>query len=175
MYHRLRSLHRWVGLVCALFLLIISGTGLFLALKSRFDWIRPPTQTGSEVGSLAEIVPVSRVVEAAFGAGYPELRSRDDIDRVEYHASKNVFKVHSKKGYREVQVCGGTGRVLATGQRNDQLLENIHDLRFFHPVLRETLLPVVAVGLFGLSCSGVVIALVPIVRRARFRRQKAGR
>jgi len=95
-----------------------------------------------------------------------------DVDRLEYHAKKNVYKILAKTGYDEVQIDGTSGKVLSVGKRNDQMFEDIHDLSFFHPVLRETALPVIAVILFVLGTSGVTMYFVPIARRRRFQREQ---
>lgn len=172
MFRVLRTLHRWAGLVGALFLILIALTGFILALKDVISGVKPPTAKGSEVAGLHEVVPVSVALDAAFAQGIPELKGPDDVDRFEYHAGKNVFKVLSAEGYHEVQVDGKTGEVVSVGLRNDQRFEDIHDLRAFHPSLRELVLPVVAVILFVLGVSGVVMFFVPVVRRAKFRREQ---
>lgn len=88
---------------------------------------------------------------------------------MEIHFDKGVVKVTSKEGFKEVQVCTNTGKVLGDGTRWDQFAENVHDLRVFHINLRDYLLPFVALGLFGLACTGLGIAAVPVIRRRRFR------
>ncbi|MCW5936452.1 MAG: PepSY domain-containing protein [Fimbriimonadaceae bacterium] len=175
MFRRLRTLHKWVGLVCSLFLALISATGFLLAIKAKLDWVRPPTMSGGEVQSLSEVVSVQKAVDAVVALGHPEIQSIDDLDRFEYHADKNVYKLISKDNYLEAQVCGLTADVLSTGRRNDQLLEDIHDMSFFSEGANEWLLPVVAAGLFVLSVSGIVIFAVPIFRRIKFERQRPGR
>ncbi|MFQ3678425.1 MAG: hypothetical protein SNJ74_10845, partial [Fimbriimonadaceae bacterium] len=60
--------------------------------------------------------------------------------------------------------------VLQVARRNDQFIEDLHDLSFFGEPLHRWVLPVVGAGLFALSLSGVVIYSVPVVRRMRFRR-----
>lgn len=171
MYRTLRTLHKLAGLVGSLFLVAISVTGFVLALKGPIPSIRPATRSGADIATLADVVHPAQALEAAFGVGLGELRERDHLDRFEYHADKNVYKVLSKDAYHEVQVCGATGNVLAVGRRNDQMMEDIHDLSFLHPSLRETVLPAVAVLLFFLGTSGVVMYFVPVVRRMRHRRQ----
>jgi uncharacterized iron-regulated membrane protein len=172
-YHLLRTLHRWTGLIGSLFLLIISGSGFLLATKDTLGWVKPKTHSGSAFQHHSEIVPISVAVESAIALGIPELQTIHDIERVDYRPEKNVFKIVTHRGYHEVQVDGKTGEVLNVAKRWDQLTEHIHDLRFFSMILRDWWLPVVAVLLFLLGLTGVVIFFVPIVRRARFRRAQA--
>lgn len=171
MYKGIRNVHKWAGLVACLFLMVISFTGFFLAIKGKLDWMRPPTQSGT-AAAVEDLASVGVVMESAFGAGYGELKSAEDIDRLEFHAEDGIWKVLSKDGYREVQVDGVTGEVLSKGQRNDQLFEDIHDLSFFAKFWHEWGLPLVGILLFGLSVSGVVMFFVPVVRRWKFERER---
>jgi uncharacterized iron-regulated membrane protein len=173
MYRALRTLHKVSGLVGSAFLMVIAVTGFLLAIKGRVEAIRPATRQGGAVVSMAEVAHPERVLAAAYGVGLAELRDVSDVRRFEYHVDKNVYKVLSARGYREVQVDGATGRVLSVGLRNDQRFEDLHDLSLVHPALRSTLLPVVAVLLFGLGASGVAMYFVPIVRRRRHRASRS--
>src|SRR5688572_9278823 len=172
MYHRLRSIHRWIGLIGSIFLAVISATGFLLATKGSIGWIRPPEADGEEIASLAETVTNHQAAEAAFALNIPELRSMKDIDRIDYRPKSNVFKIVSKEGYHEVQVDGKSGKVLQVARRNDQLAEDIHDMSYFADAVHKYWLPVVAVLLFGLAITGIVIFFVPVVRRWRFRRSQ---
>lgn len=173
MYKGLRNLHKWAGLAGCLFLMVISFSGFFLSVKGKVDWMRPKTQLGSPYTDPSELIAVSRVMDAAFGAGYGELKTLDDIDRMEFHAEDRIWKVLSKTGYREVQVDAVTGQILSRGQRNDQVFEDIHDFSFFADLLHEWGLPAVALVLFILSVSGVAMFFVPILRRWKYKRSAA--
>lgn len=175
MFHRIRALHKWIGLINSLFLVVISATGLLLAVKKRFDWIQPATQKGEKVESLADVASLGDVAEAAFQVGLPELKTPEDIHRFELHVDKNVIKVTSKDGFKEVQIDAKTAKVLSVGDRNDSLLETIHDMSFFSPALHAWLLPVVAVSLFLLGISGAYMFSVPVFRRWKFRKGRTGK
>lgn len=174
MFRFSRSLHKWVGVISCLFMILVAGTGLLLAWKKKFDWIQPPTQKGAKLESAGQVLPVAKIAESVFSAGIPELTSLEDVDRFELHAGKGIFKVTSKEGFHEVQVDASSGEVLSRAQRNDQLFENIHDLSFFNPALRETLLPLVALSLILLGSSGLVLFATPLYRRWQFNRGKTG-
>ena len=169
MYRWIRTLHKITGVAGSLFLILIAVTGFFLALKRIVPGIRPPTLKGS-VKTIEQAVHPTAAVEAAVSAGLSGLSNVSDIDRFEIHMDKGVYKIISKTNFHEVQVDMGTGQVLGVGTRNDQLIENIHDLSFIEPRLRETLLPVVALALFALGASGLSIYFVPILRRRKHRR-----
>lgn len=173
MFRLLRVLHRWIGLVASLFLLTISITGFLLATKSTFGWVRPPERDGAPMESLDQAVSVHRAADAAFSVGLEKLARREHIDRIDYRPKSNVFKVVSKEGYHEVQVCGATGKVLQVASRNDQLSEDIHDLSFVHDSLNKYWLPVVACALAYLSLSGIAMFLTPVYRRWKYKRKRA--
>ncbi len=171
MYHRLRTFHRWIGIVGALALILIASTGFLLATKDTFGWVKPKTREGPELVGLDRVVTLDTAAKAAFSLGIPELQSHEDIERIDYRPGKNVFKIVSHRGYHEVQVSGETGEVLNVAKRIDQMAEDFHDLSFFSEPLHLFGLPVVAVILFGLGVTGICIFFVPVIRRWRFRRQ----
>lgn len=170
MYHKIRSLHRTAGLIASLFLLVISVTGFLLANKARFEWMRPPARQGLEVSTMAEVISIQQAIEAAIALNHPQIRSHNDVERVDYRPGKNIFKVISQEGYLEVQVDGKTGQVLSSSFRTDQLTEDIHDLSFFASWLHDYGLSMVAILLFILSCSGITIYMTPVIRKYRYRR-----
>ncbi|HRK21148.1 MAG TPA: PepSY-associated TM helix domain-containing protein [Fimbriimonadaceae bacterium] len=173
MFRNIRAIHKWIGLVNSLFLVVISCTGLLLALKKRFDWIQPPTHKGEVLANLNEVVPIGKAADAVFAANVPELKSMEDVNRFELHVDKNVFKVTSKEGFKEVQVDAKTGEVLSVAQRNDMMFEAIHDMSFIHESLHTWVLPLVAISLFLLGVSGAYMFSVPVFRRWKYR-QKQG-
>jgi uncharacterized iron-regulated membrane protein len=173
MYHFFRSFHRWLGIIGALALIVIASTGFLLATKDTFGWVKPKTHSGEEMSQLADVVSVDRAAAAAFALGIPELQSHVDIDRIDYRPAKNVFRIVSLSGYHEVRVGGESGDVLNVAKRVDQMAEDIHDFRYFSEQLHLFGSPIVAVLLFGLGVTGITIFFVPVVRRWRYRRQKA--
>ncbi|HSI73248.1 MAG TPA: PepSY domain-containing protein [Fimbriimonas sp.] len=166
----MRLLHRWIGITTSLFMVLIASTGLLLALKKRVDWIQPPTTRGVQLTSLAEVAGCEAIAAAVFQLQLPELSSVHHIDRFELHVDKNVYKVTSKTGYREVQVEAKTARVLSVARRNDTMFEQIHDLSFLSPFLHDWVLPLVSLSLLTLGLSGIYMFFVPVVRRWQFKR-----
>jgi uncharacterized iron-regulated membrane protein len=149
-------------------LALLAVTGFFLATKKRFAWMQPPPAEAAKVVNEAEIISVEEAVKAAYARGHKELQSLDDIDRVDYRPGDNIFKVISNDGYIEIQVDGKTGKVLSDSFRNDQLMEDIHDLSFFADLAHAWLLPAVAIGLATLAITGVTLFLTPVYRRWQF-------
>lgn len=171
MFRSLRTIHKWAGLISSLILMTIAVTGFFLAVKGKVSWMRPPVVPATAVKDFKTVVSPGVAMEIAFAQNLADLKDPSDVDRVDYRPKDNTFKVLSKKGYHEVQVDGSTGQVLQVATRNDSLMEDIHDLSFFAEWTHEWLLPSVAVILFMLSTSGVVMFFTPVVRRWKFKRQ----
>ncbi len=172
MLHRIRKLHKWIGLINSLFLLLIAGTGFLLAIKSRVSWVRPEEKSGAERSASPTRISVDQAMEAAFGVGDENLKKPSDVDRVDYRPKRNVFKVVAKEGYTEVQVDGNSGKVLQVATRTDQFIEDLHDLSFFNDTMKDFVLPVVAVGLGALSLTGIYIYANPVLRRRKFEAEK---
>jgi uncharacterized iron-regulated membrane protein len=171
MYHLLRKWHKWIGFGNALFLMLIAVTGFLLALKNTTSWIRPGEQEGAKIEHPSEVISVEKALEAAYSVGNPNLTKIKDVNRVDYRPKRNVFKILSKEGNMEVQVCGKTGNVLQVALRTDQITENIHDLSFIHPQARDYVLPFMGIGLFVLSGSGLYMSINPWWRRRKFMAQ----
>lgn len=170
MYRLLRVIHRWVGLFACLFLATIAVTGFLLATKGSLGWIRPPEREGETLTSLSNTIGLDQAGNAALSLGIANLASHKDIDRMDYRPGKNIYKILSKKGYHEVQVCGTTGKVLQIAKRNDQFTEDIHDLSYFSDTLHRFVLPAIAFSLLYLSISGATMFFIPVIRRIKFRR-----
>jgi len=69
-------------------------------------------------------------------------------------------------------VDGSTAKVLSSSFRNDQLSEDIHDLSYLGDWAHDWLLPLVAVALATLACTGFSMYVVPILRRRHYERTK---
>ena len=162
-----------MGLLASLFLILIAGSGFLLAIKPHADFMRPATQQGSSIRDAGRVISVHAAIAQAASKGHPELRGVEDVDRVDYRPDKNVFKVLSKKGHREVQIDGSTGRVLSDRFRTDDFVESVHDLSAFSSWLRDWWLPPTALILMALSLTGMIVWVNPILRRASFRRKMA--
>ncbi len=153
-------------------MILVSVTGLLLAWKKKVDWLQPPSQKGASLQSASQVTSLDKIADSVFAEGIPELKSIDDIDRFELHTGKGIFKVTSKSGYHEVQVNAETAEVLSVSKRNDQMVEDIHDLSFFNDAFRENVLPFVALCLITLGVSGIIMFFTPIYRRWQFNRTK---
>jgi uncharacterized iron-regulated membrane protein len=167
-----RTLHRWGAVIVAVPLLLVLGTGLLLLLKKLFAWIQPPAQRGASAPpslSLDQVLEVAKMVPEA------EVRSWDDIDRLDVRPGKGMLKVRARNRW-EIQVDTATGEVLQVAYRRSDLIESIHDGTFFHDKAKLWLFLPSAIVLLGLWLTGLYLFILPYAaRRKRRHRMKEAR
>lgn len=166
----MRQWHRWGAIAVALPFLVVISTGLLLQLKKQVAWVQPPEQRGTgEVPSIsfdAVLAVVQQVPEAG-------IRSWADVDRIDVRPGKGIMKVQSVTSW-EMQIDLQTGTLLQTAYRRSDLIEQLHDGSWFHPLAKLGLfLPAGAVVL-ALWITGIYLFLLPIRVRRNRARQAAG-
>lgn len=161
-------LHRWLGALCGLVLLLTSVTGVLLLVKKDYAWLQPPTVKG-EPGPVEALQPLAKVYAAVFALGLPQFRSEADIARIDFRPAQRVHKVLSVHDHLEVQVCATTLRTSGPTVRRSDWLESLHDGSWFGGGAHGWLWPFVGVVLGFLSLSGYVMWLWPKWKRARAR------
>ncbi len=164
--------HKWVGIVLAAWVILLSVTGFLLLIKKKVEWIQPSTQRDSEPAAVESFIDNQRLFEIVFAENHPDFQTLGDIDRIDFRPGKAVFKVRSTHHDTEIQVGAVTGKVLSTATRRSDLIERIHDGSFFADYVHEYLSPAVAICLAFLACSGLWIWLEPVLRRRRRRAQR---
>ena len=156
--------HKWVGIILSIMFLNLAVTGLLLLVKKKYDWIQPATQQGAE-GNVANYITIEELFDVALNAGHEDFQSTEDIDRVDFRPDKRVHKVISVHHNSELQIDAVTGQILSDKVRRSDLLEQIHDGYFFGDWAHDWFMPLVAVGLFFLSASGLYLWLQPTIRK----------
>ncbi|MCF7955686.1 MAG: PepSY domain-containing protein [Phycisphaerae bacterium] len=159
-----RTTHRWFGIIFAIALLNFSITGLLLLQKKNFDWIQPPTQTGSE-GTLDQFITNQQLFEIVFEKKHPDFKNMEDIDRVDFRPGKRIFKVRSKNNYSEIQVDAVNGKILSIAKRNSDKIEAWHDGSIFGEFAHRYFMPVVAIITVILTITGLYLWLAPVIKR----------
>lgn len=125
---RYRRIHRFIGIVIAVLLLISAITGILLAFKKDVDIIQPPTQKGiSKV--LADWKPIDEIRDVAVAHLTEHVSNGDqiEIDRIDVRPSKGIAKVIFTEDSWEIQVDGVSGKVLSMSKRHSDWIESIHD------------------------------------------------
>ena len=166
-----RKWHRWGAAVVALPFLIVIVTGLLLLWKKDVAWIQPPTQngTGTELAlSFEQILAASRSVPEA------EIRSWDDVDRLDVRPGKGVVKVRANNQW-EVQLDLQTGEVLQVMYRRSDLIEALHDGSWFFDAAKLWIFFPVALIVLVLWLTGVYLFILPYpLKWARARAKRRG-
>ncbi|MDP6635315.1 MAG: PepSY-associated TM helix domain-containing protein [Phycisphaerae bacterium] len=163
-----RVFHRWGSILALAPIMIIIVSGLILQLKKEAAWIQPPTQrgTGSEPS-----ISLDRILEVAKTVPQAEIKSWDDIDRLDVRPGKGVVKVRCKNGW-EVQIDTQTGQVLQTAVRRSDLIESIHDGSYFHESFRLWVFLPSGLILAILAVTGLYLFSLPHLARRKRRRKE---
>lgn len=161
----LRTTHRRVAFVVALPLLVVILSGLLLQFKKEFSWIQPPTTRGH---TLEPSISFDAILEAVKTVSEAEIENWDDVDRLDVRPSNGLIKLRANNGW-EIQLDQGTGEILQVAYRRSDLIEQIHDGSFFHPIAKHWLFFPAAVGLLTLWVTGIYLFVLPIRAKRRNR------
>lgn len=165
-----RITHRWGALIIAIPLGIVIVTGIILQLKKEFSWIQPPTAKGTgNVPSLSfdQILEVAKTVPDAGIEGWK------DIDRLDVRPDKGSVKVRVKNRW-EIQLDADSGEILQVAYRRSDLIESIHDGRFFHEKAKLWLFLPAGLILALLWATGMYLFLLPyLVKRRRRKKNRS--
>lgn len=168
-FRALWLLHRWLGVATGLVLIVTAATGFLLLCKKDVAWLQPPVVRGAD-GPPERLQPLPAVYDAVFALGLPQLRSEQDIARIDFRPADRVHKVVSRTGDLEVQVCAITLRTSGPGVRRSDWLERLHDGSAFGGAMHGVVMPAVALAVLFLAGSGYVMWAWPKLQRARRRR-----
>ena len=165
-----RKLHSWGSIIVALPVAVIIGTGLLLQLKKNIEWVQP-----REVKTDARHVAVTpeRILAAAVAAPALQVRSWDDIARVDIRPDRGLVKISAANRW-ELQIHSVTAEPLQVAYRRSDMIETLHDGSWFHDAAKLWLFLPSGLVLFGLWLTGIYLFAVPYWVRAR-RRQPARR
>ena len=122
-----RRVHYWIGFAAALPMIVMIASGLLLQGKKQLTWVQPAEQRGTGTAPVIDLDGVLAALRTVHGM---EVRSWDDVNRLDVRPGRGVVKAWLMNGY-EVQVDLGTGRVMQTAYRRSDLIETIHDGSFF--------------------------------------------
>ena len=84
-----RKIHKQLGIVLAILLLISALTGVLLGWKKNVDILQPPTQKGKDL-ELTNYRPVTSLADAAVSAVDSLNLTHDNLDRIEYRPTKGI-------------------------------------------------------------------------------------
>jgi len=159
-----RKVHYWASIIVAVPILIVIVSGILLQTKKQFSWIQPQEQRGTGKSpsiSLAQVLEISKTVPEA------EIKTWDDINRLDVRPSRGMLKVWSKTNW-EIQIDTETGAILQTAYRRSDIIEAIHDGSFFHENIKLLIFLPAGIILLILWITGIYLFVLPIwVKRRR--------
>ncbi len=160
-----RKLHRWGTMVVAVPLLVIIVSGVILQWKKQFDWIQPPTQRGASAD--APLISFEQILEAARTAEPADIRTWEDVDRLDVRPGKGIAKVTARENGWEVQVDLQTAQVMHVAQRRSDFIEAIHDGSWFHERAKLWVFFPVTMITLVLLLTGVYLFYLPYKTRRK--------
>lgn len=159
-----RKVHYWLSIGAAIPIIIVIATGILLQVKKQFTWVQPAEQRGQSKTanlSLPQILEISKTVPEA------EIKSWDDINRLDVRPSRGMLKVFAKNHW-EIQIDSDTGAILQTAYRRSDIIESLHDGSFFHDYVKLWIFLPSGIILFVLWLTGMYLFILPIwVKRTR--------
>ena len=159
-----RKIHYWAAIVCALPVLLVILTGILLLLKKESRWIQPPTAKGQ---SGVPSVEFAQILAAATAVGQAEIKTWDDISRVDVRPDKGLVKVHAINHW-EIQLDHRSGEILQVAYRRSDIIESLHDGSFFHERVKLWIFLPSALVLLVLWLTGIYLFVKPfLIRRQR--------
>lgn len=168
LYQFSRKVHKWSGLILSVFFMFIAVTGLVLVYMIPLG-VADELRTGKE-SSPNQAIPMEKVVSIAASQGLPGTDSVDDIFRIEYRPSANVYQVRFNNS-QGVQIDASTGKVLSTNPDYSTFLITLHDGSFFGNWYRYTILTMTGLALILLSFSGYYMFGFPLYKRLMAKRK----
>ncbi len=149
-----RRVHKLLGIVLSVLLLISALTGILLAWKKNVDVLQPPTQKGESL-DLSSYRPVEELAQAALMAVDSLGLTSENLDRVEYRPTKGIAKVIFDTGSWEAQVDATSLEVLSVAKRHSDWIEHIHDGSIISDFFKLVSMNILGIGLVVLLLSGL--------------------
>ena len=168
---KFRVYHRRIGYVFLIFFLIISVTGILLALKDvlhlKPEIVITDSPNDSTWISLKEIDSISKDYI------YNKLELDTIIDRIDVRPTKGVAKVLFSNHFTELQIDVSSGKILSVSSRVDTIIEKIHDgsiIDYFitkSNISKITYSSLLSIGLIFMSISGFFLWYLPKKLKSR--------
>ena len=152
-----RKTHRWGAVLVALPFLLVLVAGLLLQVKKQVPWVQPATKKGK---SKEPTISMDAILAAARAVPEAEVKSWDDIERLDIRMKDGIVKVQCKNRY-EVQVDFQTGEVVQVEYRRSDLIESLHDGSWFGDAAKLYVFLPVAIVVLVLWFTGIYLFVLP--------------
>ena len=165
---KIRQIHYWISPFIIVPVMLIFTTGVLLQLKKQSNWIQPSIE---KVSTNKPTMLVS-YLDAAKSVPEAEIKSWDDIDRIDIRPDKGIAKIRSKNHW-EIQIDSQTAEVFSANYRRSDIIESVHDGSFFTDYVKFGWFLPTGILLIVLSISGIYMFLIPLmIRKKRTRLKK---
>ena len=154
-----RKVHYWGAILCAVPVLVVILSGILLLLKKESAWIQPPTAKGQKGEPQVEF---SKILSASAAVAQAEIKSWDDIARLDVRPDKGLIKVHAVNHW-EIQLDHRSGEVLQVAYRRSDVIESLHDGSFFHERVKLWVFLPSAIVLLVLWVTGIYLFAKPLL------------
>ncbi|HEY0651819.1 MAG TPA: PepSY-associated TM helix domain-containing protein [Chryseosolibacter sp.] len=163
---KLRSAHKYIGVLLAAFFIVTGLTGVLLGWKKNVETLQPRTFNGAS-DNLAGWKSFSQIAEASIAALDTVIKN-PSIDRMDVRPDKGIVKVLFTEGYWEVQVDGTTGKILSVAQRHSDWIEHLHDGSLISDAFKLAYTNLLGIGIVILALSGLWLWYGPkVIRRSK--------
>ena len=112
------------------------------------------------------------ILKAAQSVPELEVKTWKDVGRIDIRPDKGSISVRSKRTDYEIAVDGANGKVLGVGQRNAGFITELHEGTYLGlgDIGRYGITLPMALGVFFLIISGVVIFFQPVLQKRRLKK-----
>jgi hypothetical protein len=147
--------------------MLIFTTGVLLQLKKQSNWIQP------SIDRISSNKPtmLKSYLDAAKSVPEAEVKSWDDIDRIDIRPDKGIAKIRSNNHW-EIQIDSKTAEVFSVKYRRSDIIESVHDGSFFTDYVKFGWFLPTGILLIVVSISGIYMFLLPLMLRNKRGRLK---
>lgn len=118
-----RRLHKYIAIPMMIFMFVLGATGLLLTWKSELQ-LKPNSQT--TIKRSEQLISLQDIHDTAIQFA-DSLAISSEINRIDYRPKKGIAKVRFETHFTEIQIDCYSGKILHSGQRNDTIIEMLHD------------------------------------------------
>ncbi|GGB44300.1 PepSY-associated TM helix domain-containing protein [Fictibacillus barbaricus] len=163
-YQVSRKVHKWSGLLLSLIFMFVAVTGLLLVYMIPLG-VTDDIKMGKDA-SPSQSISMDKVISIAISQDLPGVASVEDIFRIEYRPSANIYQIRFNNS-QGLQLDASTGEVLSKKQDYSTFLITLHDGSYFGNWYRFSFLTLAGLSLILLSFSGYYMFGYPLYRRLK--------
>ena len=151
--NQLRKFHRTLSFFTALPLIVITVTGILMALRQEFTWISPKSIKRERV-TLAEVISPQEIYQRFTTTSLKNLLDLKDLDNLQFKPKSGVYTLRVT-GDKEMVIEAKTGNVLSFQKKRSLWILRIHEGTWSSWPLREWIYVPAALGLVLLWLTGM--------------------